>query len=383
MRLTFIGCPFRTSYGHYIDSLRRAMSARSGDSIEWVASNCGCGDPVERDRLFQIQPTSYFEMSHVPDWESRIAWRRWLRRQARSFTYYRRARRYRELARGREVLHFQQTLNAFGAVVAFHWLRLPAAAAKVVTVHEIDAYQDRYPQANLAYNRADAIIVHNHELKDRLARFGVQASRIHFVPYGADVPSQLPDGPRDGILFYGGHHLMSRKGLDVLFRATAILRDRLADEAPRVKVHGHYGAAAPEAALQLAEAHGVSDRVRWLNQVDDAGMGALYRSALICVLPYSGSFAGLPAGAAAANGAPVIATRRAGVPEHLGECAVWIEDGDAAQLAREIETLLANAPLRADLARRAYERAKAHLSWEVAADQTLEIYRDALRSRGH
>jgi len=381
MRVTLFGCPFRTSYGYYIDSLRRAMEAQSSETIEWVASNCGCGDPIERAKLFQIKPTAYFEMSHVSDYESKIPWRRWLRRNARNFTYYFRARRYAALSRDREVLHFQQTLHAFGAMAAFHWLKLNSTAAKVITVHEIEPYQVKFPQVNLAYNKADAIVVHNNELKDRLVKFGVHSQKIHFIPYGTDVPTQLSDGPRSGILFYGGHHLMSGKGLDTLFQAAVILRERLADKAPMLKIHGHYGSFTPEPALKMAETYGIADKVIWLNQIDDATLGSHYRSASVCVLPYTGSFAGLAVGAAAANGVPVIATRRAGVPDHLGDSALWIEENNAEQLSQEIQRLLSSPQLCADLTGPAYERAKELLSWETVGNQTLDVYRQALEGR--
>ncbi len=381
MRLTFIGCPFRTSYGHYIDSLGRAIYAQFGDRIEWVASNCGCGDPMEQARIFQTKPSAYFEMRHFGDHDSGAAWRRWLRRNARNLTCHLRADRYLKMARDSDVMHFQQTLNAFGAMVAFHWLQGRSSSAKVITVHEIDPFQEKLPQLNALYNSADALIVHSGELRDRLLSYGVRASKITLLTYGTDIPADTNDGARAGIVFYGGHHLMSGKGIETLFRAAALLRERLGDSAPIVKIHGHYGMETPEAAVELAEVCGVADRLLWLNQIDDSQIAPLYRSAQISVFPYTGSFAGLAASAAAANGLPVIATRRAGLPEHLGECAVWVEENNAEQLAGEIERLLASPERRNDLASRAYERATRLLSWKVVAENTVGIYRDALEAR--
>lgn len=381
MRVSFIGCPFKTSYGHYIDSLKRALQARCGEDIEWIGSNCGCGDPVEVSRHFQATPSAYFEMSHVGDYQSRTAWKRWARRNARSLSYRVRANRYLRLARHSEVMHLQQTLHGFGAMVALHWLRGPSPAAKVITLHEIDPYQERFARLNTLYNRADALIVHSGELRERLLAFGVDAARINLLPYGTDVGAPPEAADRAGIVFYGGHHLMSGKGLDTVLGAAALLRARLGEFAPLVKIHGHYGTQTPEEALRLAQRFGVADRVMWLNQIDDAAIASLYRSAQLAVLPYTGSFGGLAAGAAAANGAPVIATRRAGLPDHLGECAVWIEQNDPEQLAGAIERLLASPTARGALAARAYERAQQLLGWDVVAEQTVRLYRETLRSR--
>ncbi len=381
MRLTFIGCPFKTSYGVYVDALRGALQAHCGESIEWVASNCGCGDPVERDRHFQTRPTAYFEMRHVGDYESSSPWKRWLRRNARSLSYRVRARRYARLSGNREVLHFQQTLNAYGAMAALHWLRTPSPAAKVVTLHEIDPYQGKFPQVNQVYNLANALIVHSGELRERLLQLGVQASRIHLLPYGTEVGEPPGGAAREGLVFYGGHHLLSGKGLDALLSAMGRLRARLAERAPRVRIHGHYGTDTPPEALKLAASSGAAEQVIWLNQIEEAAVASLYRSAEIAVLPYTGSFAGLAAGAAAANGAAVIGTRRAGLPEHLGECAVWVEENQPAQLAEAIERLLTEPARRAELATRAYSRARERLGWPSVAEQTFAVYQSALRDR--
>ena len=62
MKITLIGCPFRTSYGGYISSLRSGLERAAGSPVQWVASNCGCDDPIELSRRFQVQDCDYFEM---------------------------------------------------------------------------------------------------------------------------------------------------------------------------------------------------------------------------------------------------------------------------------------------------------------------------------
>ena len=62
-----------------------------------------------------------------------------------------------------------------------------------------------------------------------------------------------------------------------------------------------------------------------------------YQSSLLCVLPFTGSFAGLAAATAAAVGLPVIATKNAGIPEHIGENGIWIDNDNAEEIAAQIE----------------------------------------------
>ena len=127
--------------------------------------------------------------------------------------------------------------------------------------------------------------------------------------------------------------------------------------------------------------HGLEGQVRWLNQIPLDASVAEYRRALLCVLPYTGSFAGFPAATAMANGVPVIATRGAGLPDHLGDGAIFIPDNDVAALAAAIERLLDDESLRTSLAAAGRERAARVLSWDVIAEKTLSSYRAALERK--
>ena len=148
-------------------------------------------------------------------------------------------------------------------------------------------------------------------------------------------------------------------------------------------VHGYYSGE-DDAALKARVAQlGLEDHVAWLNQVSIRKAFPAYQSSLLCVLPYMGSFAGLAAATAAAAGVPVIGSRNAGIPEHLGENAIWIKDDNAEEIAAQIEKLLASAELRRDLSRRVRLRAEQHLSWETIADNTLAVYHRALKHKGH
>lgn len=381
MRITLICCPFKTSYGSYADSLKRAIEKKTGSSIQWVASNCGCGDPIEVERQFLTRECAYFELPHVVEYQSKAAWKRWLRVRVRHFSYRFRAKRYWRLSKRAELVHFQQILNAYGSSVVFHWLNQRSTAAKVVTIHELDAYQMQFPEENRIYNKADAIIVHCNELKEKLVDLKVQPERIQVILQGADIPKQIPGNRREGIIFYGGHKLMTSKGIQTLFKAMSILKERLGMTVPTLKIHGHYGDSTPAEAKQLAQQFGVADNIVWLNQLSIEDIVRQYQASILLVLPYTGSFAGLPAAIAAANGLPVICTRKAGIPDHLGECGVWIDEENAEQLAERMIELLNNDQLRREIGANLRKRAELYLSWDVIADRTLEVYESALRHK--
>ncbi|MEI8374760.1 MAG: glycosyltransferase [Planctomycetota bacterium] len=179
-------------------------------------------------------------------------------------------------------------------------------------------------------------------------------------------------------VFYGGHHPLKGKGLQAVFQAMAILKTRLGADAPRLKVHGYFSAEDLAAVKQQAAEAGLHNDVTWLMQIPMPEVFRHYRSSMLCVLPFIGSFAGLAAATAAAVELPVIATRNAGIPEHIGENGIWLDGDNAAEIAWQIERLLASEKLRGDLGTRLRQRAEEHPRWEVVAENTLAVYERAL-----
>lgn len=385
MRVTLIGCPFQTSYGEASESLLKSLEKKTGSPVEWVASNCGCGDKAERTRRFQMprEKYKYFDMFAFSDVPSPQRWKNPIKFVARKIVYRRHAQKYRQLSAGAHVVNFQQTLSAYGSTALFYWLSKPTQAARVVTVHELDRFQLANPHLNRAYNNADAIIVQQCPLRDKLVGLGVEPDRIEIVLHGTDLPVIDENQPRDGIITYCGHHASSGKGLHGIFNALALLKTRLGPATPRLKVHGYFSDEDHAALKTLGAQLGLEDQIAWLNQVPIRKAFSAYQSSLLCVLPYMGSFAGLAAATAAAAGVPVIGTRNAGIVEHLGENAIWIEDDNAQKIAAQVEKLLASAELRRDLSTRLRRRAEQHLTWDTVAGNTLAVYRRALKHKDH
>jgi len=381
MNVKIISCWFATSYGAYSDGLRRGLERHLGHEVAVIASNCGCGDPVEVRREFQNERCIYFEQPHVTYFKSTNQFKYLLRNTTRRFTYRRRSRRYHALTGDdADVVHFQQTLNAYGSVAAFEWLQMPSDAARVVTVHELDPHQRDFPESSLTYNLADALIVHAEEMRERLVQLGVDPSLIHVLPQGIDLPV-LEEQPREGLVFYGGHKLHSGKGFETLLRALSTMHDRLGDDVPTLTIHGHYGVDTPRYGAALARRYGLESSIRWENQVPPEQMVEAYRRARACVLPYTGSFAGLPAVTAMACGTPVIGTHRAGLPDHLGEAGYWVEEENPAQLATAITTLMDDDELHDQLAAEGRRRAETLFDWDEVAKRTLAVYDRAIEHR--
>ncbi len=385
MKIALIGCPFKTSYGGASESLLKALQRKTGSAVEWVASNCGCGDDVEIARQFQMprDQYKYFDMMALNDNPSRRMWKNAVKSLAGKIVHYRRAKKYRELSAGADVVNFQQTLNAYGSMALFYWLNMPSKPARVVTIHELDRSQLANPERNRAYNKADAIIVQHAGMKDKLTGLGVDPEKIEIVLNGTEIPAIDQKQPRDGIVFYGGHHPFSGKGLHAVFDAITLLKKRLGSAAPKLKVHGYFGGDDLAAVKALAAERGLENDVVYYNQISIGEALRVYQSTLLCVLPYTGSFAGLAAATAAAAGVPVIGTKNAGILEHLGENGVWIERDDAQEIAAQAERLLASDKLRRDYSVSLRKRAEQYLTWDAVAGETLAVYEQAVERHGN
>jgi glycosyltransferase involved in cell wall biosynthesis len=381
MKVKIISCWFNTSYAVYTNGLRKALERELGSEVGVIASNCGCHDPM--DGVFFNRNCEYFDFPHMGYWRSENPVKRWIRLSSRQVLYHERAKKYLQRTGDANVLHFQQTLNAYGSLTLFNWLKMPSDAARVVTVHELDDYQRDYPKTNLIYNSADGILVHAGDLKEELIALGVQRELIDVVEHGVDLgttPAVAED--RQGIIFYGGHKINAGKGLETLCQAIARIRERLGTAAtPCLKIFGYYGEDTQSYGQRCADEAGVADQVRWLNRLEPDEIAREFRRSELCVLPFIGSFAGMAAGVAMANGVPVIGTRRAGLPEHLGDAGVWIEPKDVEGLTNAIADMLHDRKLRDGIVAKGMARARDVLNWDAVAHKTIETYGKALERR--
>lgn len=185
---------------------------------------------------------------------------------------------------------------------------------------------------------------------------------------GAGVTKLEP--PR--ILFAG--NLVPSKGVDVLLRAVAELVRR--GIACQLKILGE-GPSRAELDL-LARTLGITSRVTWASFIPQEQMGAEYGASTVTVLPSRGQAEGLGLTLVEAllAGCAVVGTPAGGIPEVVlhEKTGLIARDGDAEDLATQMQRLLTDSSLGERLTRAGKEHVLQTYSPETTIARFLEIY---------
>jgi glycosyltransferase involved in cell wall biosynthesis len=287
--------------------------------------------------------------------------------------------RYRGIARGADIVHFQW--------LPVQWLdaHLLPARPVVLTSHDLLPREPRPAQVRAQhrlYEAVDAVIAHSEYGRRQLTQaIGVDPDKVHVVHHGAfdylvKLPSEQPlpaelarvEGPV--ALFFG--LLRPYKGVEVLLEAWRgiagaelwiVGRPRIALEPLRALAPG-----------------GVRFVPRF---VQDSELPAYFRRADVVVLPYTSTdrfdFSGVLA-TALAFGRPVVASDIGSFSEVAkAGGAQLVPPDDPAALHEALARLLSDPAERRRLAAGARAAAQGAYSWDQAAARTLKVYDRLLR----
>ncbi|MBN1955437.1 MAG: glycosyltransferase family 4 protein [Anaerolineae bacterium] len=271
------------------------------------------------------------------------------------------------------------------------------AARFVITVHDLNffyypqfltAESRRYynDQIDWAVERAAHILADSEATRVDLVRLlGVAPEKITTVPLAADSAFRpLPPphvaatlaryGLLPGYILFVGT-LEPRKNLPGLLSAYRLLLDRNATGAPLVIV-GNRGWLYEEVFARV-EKLGLTDRVRFLHDVPDADLPALYNGALLLATPSFYEGFGLPALEAMACGTPVVVSDKGSLPEVVGEAGILVDADHPEDIAAGMARVVEDHGLQGQLGQQGVARA-ATFTWEETARQTLAVYRQVL-----
>ena len=137
----------------------------------------------------------------------------------------------------------------------------------------------------------------------------------------------------------------------------------------------------PNALADLVSSLGLDDVVRFVPAVDQEHLADWYAAATaVCVPSYNESF-GLVAIEAQACGTPVIAARVGGLATAVsdGVSGILVDGHDPLDYADAFQKILSDPALRESMSQKAVRHAES-FGWDVTADRTLEVYREAIEA---
>jgi glycosyltransferase involved in cell wall biosynthesis len=290
--------------------------------------------------------------------------------------------RYRTVARGADVVHFQW--------LDVQWLDrlLLPRRPLVLTAHDLLPREPRPGQVGAQrrlYDAVDALVVHSEYGREQLVReLGLDPGKVHVIHHGAfEHLARLPSTPLVSeleqvtgpvVLFFG--LLRPYKGLDVLLEAW---RDVPAGGAELWIV----GRPRMDIAPLLASA---PPGVRFVSRyVPDTELASYFRRADVVVLPYSRTDRFDQSGVLAtalAFAKPVVLSDVGGFGEVAATGAgVLVQPGDVGSLSAALRRVLGDEGERSRLAEAARAAAAGPYSWDEAARRTLDVYRGLTSAR--
>lgn len=226
--------------------------------------------------------------------------------------------------------------------------------------------------------RSRFVITPSKFVKRDIADFAGIAQDKIVVTYESSDDLPAPAQPVPGLedkqfIMYLGRPT-PHKNLEGLIRAFKILQ---ADHPDLLLVLAGKTDANYERVGSWAKEQGI-DNIIFTGFIEDTQLRWLFEHCQAYAFPSFSEGFGLPALEAMRHGAPVASSNATCLPEVYGQAAYYFDPHDDNDIAAKISTLITDQTLRQDYIARGYEQAKKY-SWERMAEQTLSVYRDALK----
>jgi len=167
------------------------------------------------------------------------------------------------------------------------------------------------------------------------------------------------------ILFVGT--LQPRKNIEKLIEAFSKIKDKKI----KLVIVGKKGWLW-EDIVGAPQKYSVTDRVKFLDFVEDEDLPSLYANALCFVLPSLYEGFGLPVLEAMQNGCPVITSNVSSLPEVGGDAALYFDPTSADDIAKAIDLVINDEGLRQQMIEKGKIQVK-KFSWEKTARETLNV----------
>ena len=262
-----------------------------------------------------------------------------------------------------------------------HHIPLTMSLPTVVTIHDMvwkthPETMARFGQTierhltPLSISKATNIIAVSQFTADQISEWYPAAEPKLSVVYEASVYTQDQPSPMSSdrnLLFVGT--LEPRKNLPRALQGYRLARDRGVRD--RLTIIGNQGWETTDL-KKLAFELGIDDHVEFIGNLDDAGVMQHYARCRAVFLPSLTEGFGLPLVEAFAFSKPVVFANTGALPEIAGDAGIPVDPTSVQSIADGLVRVACDARSYAHLVGRARARSQ-HLSWDVAAEQTMSI----------
>lgn len=303
--------------------------------------------------------------------------------------------RFKEFSLGEQLGFLWQIQELQPDLVHFGMVQQPIFyhGKAVTTMHDLIMFWEKNPARNplvhwikqqvykwvnfIAARKSVAIITPTEFVKDDIARHLRINSRKITVTYEAgdeiaDKPEPMPELEGKQFIMYVGRP-SEHKNLSRLIDAFAIIKQKHPDL--YLVLVGKTDALFKRHAREV-EAEGIPD-VIFTGFIPDSQLRWLYEHCAAYTFPSLSEGFGLPALEAMSHGAPVVSTNATCSPEVYGDAAHYFDPLDVESMARAISEVIDDPKLRAKLIAASKRQVKKY-SWKRMAEQTLDVYLEAL-----
>jgi D-inositol-3-phosphate glycosyltransferase len=303
-------------------------------------------------------------------------------------------------------VHANYWLSGLSGHVIKHELNLPL----VCTFHTLDRVKaESMPEeveADMPHRRAeaeasiidcsDAVLASCTVEAEQIASlYGADPERIRIVPLGVDHaffgPGHRPQArralglPLEGRLLLFVGRIQPLKCADAAVETLAQLTQP-GDEPYHLVIvggpSGPHGEKSFQGLVDLADAHGVADRVHYVDPQPHELLSSYYRAADVCIVPSRSESFGLVALEAAACGTPVVASAVGGLTTLVdhGRTGFLVEDPTPAKYAAAVRRVF-DEPLVAERLSTASVLRARRYTWRAAAGALLDLHDELLAGR--
>jgi D-inositol-3-phosphate glycosyltransferase len=303
-------------------------------------------------------------------------------------------------------VHANYWLSGLSGHVLKHELNLPL----VCTFHTLDRVKaESMPEeveADMPHRRAeaeasiidcsDAVLASCTVEAEQIASlYGADPGRIRIVPLGVDHaffgPGHRPQArralglPMEGRLLLFVGRIQPLKCADAAVETLAQL-GQPGDEPYHLVIvggpSGPHGEKSFQGLVDLADAHGVADRVHYIDPQPHELLSSYYRAADVCIVPSRSESFGLVALEAAACGTPVVASAVGGLTTLVdhGRTGFLVEDPTPAKYAAAVRRVF-DEPLVAERLSTASVLRARRYTWRAAAGALLDLHDELLSGR--